>query len=357
MGWYDIYPIKSDFPAPFNNREKYARIAAWGYAEVVGSKLAGIAAGQTLYGFLPISTSYEDLRVEYSQHNGEVMSDQIVVLDEHRQHVLKIYNRYQVCPPLSQLEHHKGLDSLGWDSLLQDLFATSFNMSKHAFAWEDQNRIHPSGQGDWSAADADLRDATVIVLNALSKTGMSFAYSLRHNRPEKHQPKTIIGVGSSASINTIASSGLYDQAVLNSDAEAVAVDIANSRTRRIVQFDFGVREGAYEHWKSAIARTSIAFTLITVGGETCVQNPEKAHKRLANLSEIVQVNAPKLREKGIESEGAEDFQEFSRAFDNFKGKIAGMRLKWGEGLEGWKDGWEALCRDEVKADTGLVYRV
>ena len=359
MGWYDIYPLPSTVPAPYNDSEAYAHIAAWGYAEILGSTVPGISAGRTIYGFLPISSRVEHVRVDHAEHNGKIMNNHMIVLDQHRQHVWTIYNRLQVCESLAELERGKGIDSLGWDSLMQGLFATSYNLSTYAFAWNETNRTHPSGKGEWSAVDADLRDATIVILNASGKTGMSFAYNLRQNRPRDDQPKSIIGVGSPASVDTITHSGLYDQAVLNSEAEATASSIAQSGTRRILQFDFGARQGANEAWKSALSSTSVPFTLITVGGEVSVQDPEKARKRLATLGSTTLVHASNLREKGIEIEGAKYFDVFYDAFEEFKKRATGMgmKLSWGEGLEEWENGWGAFCRDEVRADTGLVYRL
>jgi hypothetical protein len=134
MGWYDIYPLPPHTPSPYNDETVYGRIAVWGYAEILESTFEGIEVGQSMYGFLPISeNSREDVRVECATtpvEGGKTrIRNQIVVLDQHRQHLWKIYNRYQICPPLAQLVQSKGDDSLGWDSLMQGLFATGYNLS------------------------------------------------------------------------------------------------------------------------------------------------------------------------------------------------------------------------------------
>jgi hypothetical protein len=230
MGWYDVYPLPPSTPQPYNDAEKYGRVAAWGYAEVVESSVEGIEKGASVYGFLPISSnSVEDVRVEWATDSeGKKIEGQIVVLDGHRQHLWKIYNRYQVCAPLSSLSASKGEDSLGYDALMQGLFATGYNLSTHAFAWNEDKRLHPSGSGKWAAADADLRGATVVILNASGKTGMSFTYALRHNRPTSHQPKTIIGVGSPVSVSAIEKTGFCDRVMLNDDYQATAEEIRSS---------------------------------------------------------------------------------------------------------------------------------
>ncbi|KAJ4367996.1 hypothetical protein N0V83_006351 [Neocucurbitaria cava] len=366
MGWYDIYPLPANTPAPYTDSSTYGRISAWGYADIVESTVPEISPGQTVYGYLPISTGLETVRIEFAkEHNDgqQTIKDEIIVLDEHRQHLWKIYNRYHVRPPLSTLEKTVGLDSLGWDALMQGLFGTAYNLNTFGFAWEDDgNRIHPSGKGEWTASDTDLRNATVVILNASGKTGMSFAYSLRHLRPKEHQPTTIIGIGSAASVSAIEKSGFYDKTVLISDARATAADIEESgttgTTSRVVYVDFGGRVGASEAWKAALSSMpSVPFTLVTVGGEVEIQNPEKARKRLDSAASLNLVNASLLREKGIEAGGQKYFDEFYQAFEEFKTRVVGLQLRWGEGLSAWEMGWEAFVRDEVRADTGLVYRI
>lgn len=365
MGWYDIYPLPANTPAPYNDSSTYGRISAWGYADIVVSTVPDIPPGHTVYGYLPISTGLITVRVEFAKHNGQPLKDEIIVLDAHRQHLWKIYNRYHVWGPLSTLEKTVGLDSLGWDALMQGLFGTAYNLSTFGFAWEDGNRMHPSGgkgECEWTASDTDLRNATVVILNASGKTGLSFAYSLRHRRPEEHQPTTIIGVGSSASVSAIEKSGFYDKTVLIDDAQATAADIEKSGTtmgtRRVVYVDFGGRVGASEAWKAALSSlTCVPFTLVTVGGEVEIQTPEKAQKRLDSAAELNLVNASLLREKGIEVGGQKYFDEFYRAFEEFKTRVVGLQLRWAEGLSAWEEGWEAFVRDEVRADTGLVYRI
>ncbi|KAH7085284.1 hypothetical protein BKA63DRAFT_499307 [Paraphoma chrysanthemicola] len=356
MGWYDIYPLPTNTPEPYNNSEKYGRISAWGYADIVESTVPGLAAGQTLYGYYPISTGMETVRVEFAEHNGVKIASQLIVLDEHRQHLWKVYNRYQVCAPLKDLERTNGIDSLGWDGIMQGLFATSYNLSTFGFAWNEENRIHPSGQGEWTAQDADLRDATVVLLNASGKTGMSFAYALRQNRPKEHQPLTIIGVGSSASVQSIEKSGLYDKVVLNSDHDATKAFIDSISTSRVVLLDFGAREGAAETWSTTLSTTNVPFTLIVVGGVVKPLDQETMGKWLTSRAATNVVNASLLKEKGIEVDGEKYLEEFYADWDEFKGGIRAMKLVWGEGVEGWRDGWEALCKDEVRADVALAYK-
>lgn len=361
MGWYDIYPLPPNTPAPYNDPEKYGRVAAWGYADIVESSVPGIDVGKSVYGFLPISSGTEIVKISIATHAGKEINDQILVLDQHRQHLWKIYNRYQICPPLPSLEEQKGKKSLGYDALMQGLFATGYNLSTYGFAWESAKRIHPSGAGPWTAQDADLHDAAIIVLNGSGKTALSFAHALTHTRPASSRPKIIIGVGSAKSVGAITASKLYDAVCNNSDYDCVNATLEATKSQRLVLLDFGARQGVAEQWAEYIRSSALCvpYTQVTIGGEVAPQDPEKAKKRLEMLGQSVMVNASLLREKGIEGGGDEYFTEFYEAWEGFKSGtgVGGMELRWGDGVEGWKDGWEALCRDEVAAGVGLVYRV
>ncbi|KAF2864651.1 hypothetical protein BDV95DRAFT_555785 [Massariosphaeria phaeospora] len=356
LGWWDTYPQPTNTPAPYNDRATYGRISAWGYAEIIESTVPGIAVGKTVYGFLPIATLPEDVTVEKTG-----LKNQIRVTNPHRQHLWIIYNRYQICPPLDELERTKTLDFLGWDSLMQGLFATSYNMNCYGFAWTDENRIHPGGEGEWTAADANLADATVIVLSASGKTGVSFAHQLRHNRPKQHQPRAVIGVCSITSKSLVENTGFYDKVVLYTDDKSTKEEIAKQTPHRTVIVDFGAREGAGAAWNNTFKGLSApnTYALVGVGGVTKPQNPEDSSAFLAKFDGVAFVNASKLREKGIALAADKYFEEFYARYDEFKaaGGVPGVQLKWGEGLKAWEQGWEALCQDQVSANTGLVYRI
>ena len=177
-GWWDIYPIPEHASAPYNDRSRYATIAGWGYAEVLQSTIPAVPTGASVYGYLHIGTGTWDVHVEESEGRGQLM-----VKDEHRQHLWKVYNRLTVRPSLAESINEQGsaADGLGWDALMEVLFGTGYNLSTYGFAWEDVNRIHPAGKEDWTSEDADLRDSVVVILNAGGKTALSFAYALRQN--------------------------------------------------------------------------------------------------------------------------------------------------------------------------------
>ncbi|KAF2000437.1 hypothetical protein P154DRAFT_522624 [Amniculicola lignicola CBS 123094] len=352
LGWWDIYPQPTNTPAPYNKWEDYGRIAGWGYAEILESTVPEIPAGQSVYGYIAVGTLPFDVTIEATG-----LKNQIFVTSSHRQHLWKIYNRYRVEPPLPKLVEEKGLDSLGWDTY-SGLWGTAYNLNRYAFAWTYANLIHPGGDGEWSTEDANLNDAAVVILNASGKTGMAFAYVLRHARPKEHQPKTIIGVCSAKSKPTAEKSSFYDQVVLYSDEKGGAEAISQAKPRRIVLLDFGARTGVASAWRF-ISVLGIPSTTIIVGGEVKPEHPEEVTRRRMKSPGATICNASELLGKGIGTEGDGYFENYHRHFDDFKkeGGYPGTKLKWGADMGDWEKEWEALCKDDVAPETGLVFKL
>lgn len=304
------------------------------------------------------------MRVE----SGLGSAKQVFATGAHRKHVWPLYNRYTICDPLEPLlQNATARDGLAWDSLLQLPFATTYNLNRYAFAWTDERRIHPSNAGPWGAQDADLKDATVIILSASGKNAVLFAYQLRRNRPAEFQPREIIGVGSAASKAFVEGTEFYDSSVLYADDKIVYERVCKEQPSKVVIFDFGAREGGRETWNTTFspgtspdASQRYAYTFFSVGGEVKARSPEEvmAHIQKSTVK-FVQVNASELREKGIAVEGEKYFHDFYSAFNDFKSGegIKGLRLQWNEGMESWERAWEAVCKDQVDANAGLVFQV
>lgn len=295
------------------------------------------------------------MAIERVEHAGKALDSQVVGLNEHRQHLWKICNRLQILPSIQELEKEKGKDNLGWDALMQVLFGTAYNLSMYGFAWTDTNRNHPSGVGEWTAADTDLKNGTVVVLNASGKTALAFAYALRQCRPKDHQPNSTIGVGSPKSIDMLNPTRLYDTVALNDAHVESKAAIETSTPNRIVLLNFGARPQSTQNWTNTLQASSVSCTLITIGTEVEPQDFETAAARMGNMATLNFANANVLREKGIEVGGQEYFEKFDAAWETSKKGVKGLRVEWGEGLvgsEGWEGGSEKLCRDEVRGVGG-----
>tara|TARA_R110000824_G_scaffold118960_2_gene271583 strand:- start:202452 stop:203531 length:1080 start_codon:yes stop_codon:yes gene_type:complete len=185
------------FPAP----EGYGRIPVWGFADVVESKCEGIAVGERVYGYWPMS-SHVVLTPSRIRPAGFVESG------AHRSHLALVYNQY------SRVAGDATYDAAHEDaqSLLGPLFKTAFFI-------------------DDLIADNDFFGAKAVVLSsASSKTALGVAY-LMSQRPDIE----VIGLTSSGNRAFVEGTGYYDRVVtydaigtIPADLPVVFVDMAGN---------------------------------------------------------------------------------------------------------------------------------
>ena len=351
LGWWDVHPLPPSIPDAFKDASKYGRISGWGYGEIIESNIPEIPAGKQLFGYLPIGTLPVDLEVKLPG-----TKNQVLVTNSYRQHILPIYNRYLLTP--SKAENPAPAAHLGYDSLMQVLFETSHNLNRHAFAWDDAKRVHPMGDATpWTASDASLTGATVIIFAASGKTAVSFAHQLRHNRPAESQPAAIIGVSSAASKAFTERTGFYDRVLLYSDADGAKG--ATAPGAKIVLVDFGARDDAPATWHAALAPTAAEIAFVGVGGEVRPMSHDEIMVGFAKGAALrrVQANASGLRDKALEMGEEAYFEEFLKAWAGFRdgGGIPGVTLKWAEGMGEWAKAWDELAEGKIGPETGLLF--
>ena len=56
LHWWDTYPVPLSLPAPYNDRDRYGIVGAWGYATILESSITSLVPGTLLRGYLPVST-------------------------------------------------------------------------------------------------------------------------------------------------------------------------------------------------------------------------------------------------------------------------------------------------------------
>ena len=232
---------------------------------------------------------------------------------------------------------------------MQVLFETSYNLNRHAFAWDDAT--------PWTASDASLTGATVIIFAASGKTAVSFAHQLRHNRPAESQPAAIIGVSSAASMAFTERTGFYDRVLLYSDPDGARAATASGA--KIVLVDFGARDNAPATWHAALAPTAAEVAFVGVGSKVRPMSHDEVMAGFAKGAGLgrVQANASGLRDKALEMGEEAYFEEFLKAWVGFKdgGGIPGVTLKWAEGMGEWAKAWDELADGKIGPDTGLLF--
>ncbi len=210
---YAVAGDSMSYWAFFPAAEGLGRVPVWGYATVLESRHTEIAAGERLYGYLPMSTH---LIVRPDRVTATGFLDSAA----HRAERAAVYNQYQRAGA-----NHVVADEPA-QMLLRPLFMTSFVL-------------------DDLLADNDFFGArTVILSSASSKTSLGLAYLLKNDRADRVR---VIGLTSLANRAFVEGVGYYDDvatydeiAQLDAGVASVYVDMAgNGRVLRSVHSHYG----------------------------------------------------------------------------------------------------------------------
>ncbi|KAK8044305.1 hypothetical protein PG993_004329 [Apiospora rasikravindrae] len=373
--WWDAHPLPAGglTPAPYDDPEKYGRVSAWGYAEVLDSTLAGgPQKGDFVFGYLPLATLAQDVEFRVDEEvPGHVLST-----SAYRARLMPFYNRYftvardsavatqlraAVQNSSGQNSSSKGFsdDDLGFDALYFALFECGHLVAKYMF--DAQHPVHPGlgpdapAQTPWTGEMADLAGATVVLLAPASKTALGMAHELRKQRGGRNGLKRVVGAASEASRGFVKGTGIYDATVSTAEtpdaeflAEKLGVDAGAGE--KVVLIDCGGRAGVGQNWAAAF-RTLCQpgrFLLVGIGSEAGEHSQEDILKLFApkeggdekekEAPWFMQVNTGDLRERAAAQVGRKTvFEGTEAAYAAFKKEgVKGFKVRWGEGMEAVK---------------------
>lgn len=356
--WWDFHPLPASTPAEYKDPAKYGRINCWGFAEVLESTASSVPSGSYVFGYLPLDTLAQDLTVK----EGDVPA-QVWVTSDHRKDVMPFYNRYLVFPASLKDKIEAKADSVAMDAAVRVVYETSFLLNRFAFAESPEDVLHPSQDTSrpWTAAEANLSGATVIVFAPGSKTAMAFAFEVRNARKQA-KAKKIIGAASDYSKSFVEGTGLYDEVVNTSSSPLELLSrLQVGENEKVVIIDFGGRAGVAPRWAQEIkgSRGSQNFTMLSVGPSIDAKAPQEVLQSMGQATGGAIVSmANDMRLRAIEKLGEREYWErLNSAWEEFRdrGVIKGLKFKWGEGMDDVKEGWEALCKGNVGPDEGFVF--
>jgi hypothetical protein len=355
VGWWDVHPLPPSTPAPFNDAAKYGRINAWGFGEILESTLPSVPAGSYLWGYLPIGTLAQDLEVKDADAQGQVL-----ITSPSRSKTMSIYNRYIVFPASLRHDIEAKADSVGHDVLVRVMFETAYLIADYAFPANPREAVAAVSvynKDAWTVQNADLTGATIIILAPGAKIGLSLAHLLKNRG---HKAKQVIAATSEYSMDFVKSLPMYDGVVLTSEApDQILSHFKVGAGDKLVLFDCGGRGDVGPRWSAALAGLSKNFLHVPIGGDTsevpaeailsAFQQPSPEHMK--------RVSASDLREAAIAKDGEQKyFHGLDAAWKAFKQQeIPGFKLRWGEGMEDVKHGWEMIAANKVSPSEGLVY--
>jgi hypothetical protein len=198
----DVLKYWSLFPAP----EGFGNIPVWGFGEVIASKHPGIAEGEILFGYFPMSTH---LVIEAADVTKRGLRDGAA----HRQGVAPVYNAYARVSGDPAFAGKQG----DYQALLRPLFMLSFLVD------------------DFLAENAFFGANSVMLSSASSKT----AYGLAHLLHARGNGLNVIGLTSAGNMAFVKSLGCYDEVVTYDSVNALPagqavafVDMAGSSELR-----------------------------------------------------------------------------------------------------------------------------
>lgn len=175
MGYWNFFPTD----------DGWGRIPVWGFADVVASRADGIADGERVYGYFPMSTHLVVTA-------GRVTPTGFVDVAAHRAALPPVYNQYQrIADRASAHDEHV-------HAVLRPLFTTSFLID------------------DWLADEHAFGARSVVIASASSKTAFALA-ALLHARGGVE----VVGLTSPRNAEFVASLGCYDRVVLYGDVTSL----------------------------------------------------------------------------------------------------------------------------------------
>jgi NADPH:quinone reductase-like Zn-dependent oxidoreductase len=189
------------YPAP----EGWGRVPVWGFATVAESRSPSVRAGDRVYGYLPMSTSFK-LRPGARRHGG--FSDE----SPHRAGLAPVYNNYV----FNSEDPLYTADTEALQVLFRPLFVTSFLID------------------DFIADSGYFGAKQVIFSSASAKTSYASAQLLKARGQAK-----VIGLTSPGNVAFVAKLGFYDKIVpygeiasLDGSIPTVFVDVAGDTAVR-----------------------------------------------------------------------------------------------------------------------------
>ena len=355
IGWWDVHSLPSDLPHPYNDSTKYGRIGVWGWATVLESTLGGIEVGAHVYGFFPIATLPLDLQLESTNAPGIYRE-----VSPGRASAMRTYNTFE----LHAASAVSSEDSQALDALAKPTFRLGYLFARYTF--NPSRCVHPSSSDvEWRPADAELKNAVIVLAAATSKSALSLAYMLQ--RPDQaSKPARVVALTSKASASYALATGWYSDVVTYDEAERIAQLGINGR--KVVIIDFGAREEAAQRALAAIREHATKTQFLIVGGEQkkdaikftdeVVETAIQAGMILVHTGLMIE-NAEKVLGKGGNAGEAKLNEEYDRIWGEFKqnGGFPGMRITWGNGLDEYVETYKKMCEGEVRADTGFVFKM
>lgn len=356
--WWDAYPVPDSLSEPYNDQSRYGICPAWGYAEVMDSKVSGITTGELIWGMLPTSSLPVDLKLTATIPNGHWIED-----SEHRKTLMNLYQRYIIPDPKARVV---SLRSTEWNLMAMEAIMlvrlSGYMINANVFG---RDPIHPLGFGEWTKKDADLSSAVVIALSGSGKTSRAFIHGLTTDRESDQGPLGLLSITSLANFDPKASFTTKSVSYEQSTSKETMDWVSDRKPTKIVVVDFGGRGNSLYDLLDALETINCEVVVIGVGGSADMNTPgevgEWAEKTMS-LKNRVQMNTSGIRDTAIEKYGAEaHFKDVERTWQSFLQSplMSDLKVEIGEGVageNGFEGGWTKPIDGKVPGNIAMAFR-
>jgi hypothetical protein len=203
-------------------REGWGHMPVWGFADVVDSRVEGLAAGERFYGYFPIASH---LRVQPVRCSARGFYDG----SPHRAELTSAYNHYTRCS--TDPVYNKQLEN--YQMIMRPLIITSFFGA------------------DFLEDNEFFGAKRVLISSASSKTAYGTAFCLQHVKNVE-----IVGLTSARNRAFTESLGCYHKVVTYD--ELSALDATRRTTYVDYSGDVSLRERVHRHFGEALAYDCVA---------------------------------------------------------------------------------------------------
>ena len=349
LHWWDAYPVPDFLPAPYSDSGKYGILPAWGYAEILESRIDGLDAGRLLWGFHSSASLPTDLKLVPATVEGHWIET-----SEHRLGLQNMYQRFMLVDAslrAASLDHPATLNAMASKANAHVLWEAGYLLNK-VFSFPP---VPPMGViGEWTEDDADLTSAVVISLSTSGRTARSFTDTILNCRQAGEGPLGLLGITATGG-DLMKSSKIPTKVVPYQQmmADSTYKWISERKAKKIVVLDFGGRERAFDKLVPALEQAfpDVVVYAIGIGGEAKANSLDYIQTigaRYATAPNRHRMNTTGLRDAMKARLGEpEYFDELDRAFKEFerRGGFEYLKLEVGNGLDGkdgFANGWSLL---------------
>lgn len=351
--WHAYQSLLTNVPEPYNNPDAYGVVPAWGQAEVLESKVAGLDVGDLLFGLLPTASAAYILELTPGPTDGVWQE-----CSSQRSQMFDFYNTYRKDGPTPPAgidpEAHLGLRIVAECPWL---------ICSHVFSPSPQTRLHPLGNSSepWTEEDADLSQAVLISLSAAGKTARAFAWFAQQPRPGNTPLALVQVTRNAANLRPGIAGGPFP--VLNTDYGSMLTDdsvfawVGKFAPARIVICDFGAADNLLAAVYSELPKRLAGvhdIMVLGIGAEAKIYTAADEAATLQTFATVNkrQVNTAGLRQAAIALGNAATYFEqldgetHALLREEGLGKLAVDRRQDMAGLAG---AWDDLCNQKAPA--------